>query len=162
MAVSLQARLDAIRHDLADAQQRLLAALARVGPEDWSRHSPRNEGWTIQDLLTHLTAAETGFVPTLKRMAEGQGGVPADFDPNRWNAGQLRRRGDTPPQQLKIDLQAAHAAMLAVLDGLDDHALDQRGHLSSGDEGSTEDCFRLVARHKRAHTEDIEAALDTR
>ena len=44
---------------------------------------------------------------------------------------------------------------------LSDLALDQRGHLSSGEEGSTEDNFRLVASHKRAHTEDIRAAFAT-
>jgi uncharacterized damage-inducible protein DinB len=160
--VSLDARVDAIRRDLVDAQQRLLAALDRVGPGGWSRHSPRNEGWTIQELLTHLSTSETAFVPTLKRMAEGQGGVPQDFDPNRWNAGQLRRRAETSPQQLRIDLEAAHAAMLSLLDSLDETALEQRGHLSSGVDGSTEDCFRLVASHKREHSQDIEAALDAR
>lgn len=151
-----------IRQDLTDAQLRLVQALERVGPDDWARHSPTNEGWTIQQLLTHLTTAETGFVPTLQRMAHGEGGVPPDFDPNRWNAGQLRRRAETPPDQLRRDLEGAHAAMLQLLDSMDDTALDQWGHLSSGEDGSTEDCFRLVARHKRGHTQDIEAALDRR
>jgi uncharacterized protein (TIGR03083 family) len=162
VGASLDARVAAIRQDLTDAQSRLRKALERVGPDDWSRHSPTNEGWTIQNLLTHLSTAETGFVPTLKRMSEGQGGVPQDFDPNRWNAGQLRRRAENNPEQLRIDLEAAHAAMLSLLDTLDDTALDQRGHLSSGVDGSTEDCFRLVADHKRAHTQDIEAALGDR
>jgi hypothetical protein len=49
--------------------------------------------------------------------------------------------------------------MLDLLDTLDDTALDQRGHLSSGTDGSTEDNFRLVAAHKRSHTDDIRAAL---
>lgn len=159
MGVSLDARVAAIRQDLTDAQLRLQQALDRVGKDDWSRHSPTNEGWTIQELLTHLSTSETGFVPTLERMAEGQGGVPQDFDPNRWNAGQLRRRAETTPEQLRTDLEAAHAAMLTLLDTMDEAALDQRGHLSSGDDGSTEDCFRLVASHKRGHTQDIEAAL---
>jgi uncharacterized damage-inducible protein DinB len=159
VGVSLNARVAAIRQDLVEAQQRLAAALDRVDANGWSRHSPTNAGWTIQDLLTHLSTSENGFVPTLKRMAHGEGGVPQDFDPNRWNAGQLRRRADTNPQQLRMDLEAAHAAMLSLLDGMDTNALDQRGHLSSGVDGSTEDCFRLVASHKRGHTADIEAAL---
>jgi uncharacterized protein (TIGR03083 family) len=155
-------RLADIRRDLADAQQQLRRVLDRVGPDDWSRQSPRNPGWTVRDFLTHLSTAESGFVPTLKRMAAGEGGVPDDFDPNRWNAGQLRRRGDTPSEQLRADLEAAHAAMLSLLDGLDAAALDRRGRLSTGVEGSTEDNFRLVASHKRSHTQDIEAALDAR
>ena len=141
-----------------DAQRQLLEVLDRVRPSDWSRTSP-NEGWTVRDLLTHLTTSETGFVPTIRGMAAGQGGVPADFDPDRWNAGQLRRRGDIAPDQLRAELEKSHQDMLALLDTLDDSALDHRGHLSSGVEGSTEDNFLLVASHKRGHTQDIRVAL---
>jgi uncharacterized protein (TIGR03083 family) len=153
-------RKDAIRLYLVEAQRALLDALDQVGPADWLRASP-NEGWTVRDLLTHLTTSESGFVPTLRRMAAGEGGVPADFDPNRWNAGQLRRRGEIAPDQLRKELESAHTDMLALLETLDDQALDHRGHLSSGAEGSTEDNFRLVAFHKRTHTEDIRAAFVT-
>jgi uncharacterized protein (TIGR03083 family) len=155
-----QERIAAIRDDLVEAQRDLLDVLDRVGPNDWLRPSP-NEGWTVRDLLIHLTTAESGFVGTLRRMAAGEGGVPADFDPNRWNAGQLRRRGEMPTEQLRLQLEEAHRDMLALLDGLDDAALDHRGHMSTGVEGSTEDNFRLVASHKRGHTSDIRAALST-
>jgi hypothetical protein len=50
--------------------------------------------------------------------------------------------------------------MLALLDELDEAALARRGHMTVGGEGSVEDQFRLVARHKRAHTGDLLAALD--
>ncbi len=152
-------RKAAIRQELVEAQRALLATLDQVGPDDWLRRSPTNEGWMVRELLTHLTSSESGFVPTLSRMSSGEGGVPADFDPNRWNAGQLRRRTDTPPEQLRSELESAHQHMLALLDSLDTAALDHRGHLSSGADGSTEDNFRLVAFHKRAHTADIQAAL---
>jgi uncharacterized protein (TIGR03083 family) len=156
-----QDRNAAIRQDLVDAQHGLLEVLDRVGPDDWLRPSP-NEGWTVRDLFIHLTTSESGFVGTLRRMAAGEGGVPVDFDPNRWNAGQLRRRGEMTVEQMRPELEAAHRDMLALLEGLDDAALDQRGHMSSGISGTTEDNFRLVASHKRSHTNDIRAALPTR
>jgi len=148
-----------IRADLVDAQRTLLDALDRVGPDDWLRRSPSNQGWMLRDLLVHLATSEAGFVGTLRRMAAGEGGVPADFDNHRWNAGQVRRRNDSPPAQLRAELEAAHAQMLALLDSVDPVALDHRGHLASGDDGSTEDNFRLVASHKREHTADIRAAF---
>jgi uncharacterized protein (TIGR03083 family) len=151
-------RKEILRDELVDAQHALLEVLDRVGPDDWQRLSP-NEGWTVRDLLTHVTTSESGFVGTLRRMAAGEGGVPVDFDPNRWNASQLRRRAETPTEQLRPELEASHAEMLALLDTLDDAALDEHGYLSTGVEGSTEDNFRLVATHKRAHTEDMRAAL---
>jgi uncharacterized protein (TIGR03083 family) len=155
---AVQDRKAAIRQELLSAQQELMAVLDRVGPADWGRTSP-NEGWTVQHLLTHLSTSEHGFVGTVRRMAAGDGGVPADFDPNRWNAGQLRRHAEVAPTELRERLETAHASILEVLDSLDDTGLDQRGYLSTGVEGSTEDCFRLLASHKRTHTEDIRAAL---
>lgn len=155
-------RKSAIRQDLVSAQRDLCDLLDRLGPDDWLRAGPANEGWTIRDLVTHLTTSETGFVPTLRRMASGQGGVPTDFDPNRWNASQLRRRAEIPADQLRPELEKSHAEMLELLDSLDETALNHRGHLSTGVEGSTEDNFRLVASHKREHTEQMRAALPSR
>jgi uncharacterized protein (TIGR03083 family) len=151
-------RKAAIRQELVGTQQDLSALLDRVAEDGWTRVSP-NEGWTIRDLLTHLSTSEHGFVGTIRRMADGEGGVPSDFDPNRWNAGQLRRNTEVTPAEMRQRLDASHTAMLEVLDTLDDAALDRRGYLSTGDEGSTEDCLRLVAAHKRIHTDDIRAAL---
>jgi uncharacterized protein (TIGR03083 family) len=151
-------RTVALRRQLDQAQDDLLATLDHVGPDEWSLPSP-NEGWTVRDLLTHLTSAETGFVTTLKRMATGRGGVPADFDPNRWNASQLRRRAEQTPEQLRAELERSFGEIVGALDALDDAALEQRGYLSTGVEGTTADNFRLVATHKRAHTDDIRAAL---
>jgi uncharacterized damage-inducible protein DinB len=161
MPVPESERKTSIRNDLVEAQQQLREALERVGADEWDSVSA-NEGWTVRQLVTHLTTAETGFVSTLRRMASGQGGVPVDFDPNRWNAGQLRRRGDVPVEQLRSELEGSHRAMLDLLEGCDDAALDQRGQLSTGVEGSTEDNFRLVASHKRDHTADIRSAFVTR
>jgi uncharacterized damage-inducible protein DinB len=153
-------RKTALRQQLIEAQQELREVLDRVEPGAWiSVHA--NEGWTVRDLLTHLTTAETGFVGTIRRMAAGQGGVPADFDANRWNAGQLRRRGEASSDELRSELEKSHEDMLALLDGLDDAALDHRGYLSSGAEGSTEDNVLLVISHKREHTSHIRSALNT-
>ena len=161
MPVPNPQRKASIQNELANAQQQLLDVLDGVGPTDWDSVSA-NEGWTIRNLLVHVTTAETGFVATLRHMAAGQGGVPVDFDPNRWNAGQIRRRGEVSVEQLRSELEKSHREMLELLETCDDAALDQRGHLSSGDEGSTEDNFLLVASHKRGHTADIRSALATR
>ncbi len=151
-------RTAALRTELESAQRDLIEVLDRVGADDWQRPSP-NEGWTILSLLTHLSTSEQGFVGTVRRMAAGEGGVPQDFDPNRWNAGQLRRNAEAAPADLRRRLETAYAENLALLETLDQTALEQRGWLSSGVEGSTEDCYRLIAAHKRGHTGDIRAAL---
>jgi len=147
-----------IRRDLVDAQQQVVMLLGSLGPDGWSRQTP-NEGWSVRDVLGHLSSSEAGFVSVMRKMAAGEGGVPADFDPNRWNAGQLRRRTEQTGEQFGAELTAAHADMLALLDGLGGAELDQRGYMSTGGEGSVEDVMRLCARHKRSHAEEIRAAL---
>ena len=152
-----EARRTAIRDDLVEAQQSLIAALDRIAEERWASSSP-NDGWLVRDLLAHLATSEVGFLSTLKRMAAGQGGVPEDFDPNRWNAGQIRRRSESSVAELRSMLEDAHHQVVELLGGLDDSALDRRGRMSIGAEGSTEDTFRLLSRHKREHTAQIVAA----
>jgi uncharacterized damage-inducible protein DinB len=152
-------RLAAIRHELVDAQSRLLDTLERVGLNEGGRESPNEPGWTVRDLLAHVATSEVGFLPTLRRMAQGGGGVPQDFDRNRWNAGQLRRQSDTPTPELVDRLKTAHQEMLDFLDTLEEQALDQRGWLTIGRDGTLEDALRVVASHKRTHADDMRAAL---
>jgi len=154
----VQDRKAAIREVLASSQQDLLDTLDRVKGDDWQRPSP-NEGWTIHSLLTHLATSEHGFVGMACRVAAGEDGVPRNYDRDRWNASQQRRNAEVTPAELRQRLESAHADILALLDRLDDAALDKRGFLSDYTEGSTEDCFRLMASHKREHTQHIQAAL---
>jgi hypothetical protein len=70
-------------------------------------------------------------------------------------------RKDASRQDLSPNEGGTVHDLLTHLDTLDDAALNHRGHLSSGVEGSTEENHRLVASHKRTHTEDIRAAFAT-
>src|SRR3954452_6015950 len=146
--MDLDERKADIRRDLVDAQQQTVMLLDGLGPHGWSRKTP-NEGWSVRDVLGHLSSSEAGFVSVMRKMAAGGGGVPPDFDPNRWNAGQLRRRTEQDGEQLRAELTAAHAEMLVLLDELGGAELDQRGYMSTGGGGSVEDVMRLCARHKR-------------
>ena len=159
MTGSTDERRAALRSELQSAQAELVTLLDRVGPDDWTRTSPETPEWSVLGLLTHLSTAERGFVRTIERQARGEGGVPTDFDPNRWNAAQLRRNAEATPTQLRDQLEAAHVEMLSLLERLDDAALDQRGWMTIGREGSVADVLELVAAHKRGHTADISAAL---
>jgi uncharacterized damage-inducible protein DinB len=147
-----------LRNELRSAEEDLIAVLDRIGPDDWTRTSPDTPDWSVLGLLTHLSTAERGFVRTIERQARGEGGVPTDFDPNRWNAAQLRRNVEATPTELREQLEAAHAEMLSLLERLDDAALDQRGWMTIGRDGSVEEVLKLVASHKRGHTADIAKA----
>src|SRR5262245_15821836 len=103
--MDLDARKADIRRDLTDAQQQVMALLSGLDEAGWARQTP-NEGWSVRDVLGHLSSSEAGFVSVMRKMASGGGGVPPDFDPNRWNAGQLRRRAEQTGEQFRAELNA--------------------------------------------------------
>jgi uncharacterized damage-inducible protein DinB len=162
MTTSADERREALLAELRATQADLLVVLDRVGPDDWGRIGAANQEWTVLGLLTHLSTAERGFVGSVKRQASGGGGVPADFDRDRWNASQLRRNAEASPAQLRAQLDAAHAELIALVADLDDAALDERGWLTVGREGSVEELLRVVASHKREHTADIAKVVGDR
>lgn len=151
----------ALRELLVETQEELQTALAAADRASaWEIVGPNNEGWSVRQLLVHLATSEAGFATTAERMARGEGAMPPDFDPNRWNAGQQRRRAETSIAELRSTLEESHRRTLEQLDRLDAETLrTRRGYLSTGQEGSLADLLRLLATHKRGHTADIEAAL---
>lgn len=147
-----------LRDDLAAAHQALRALLDTVGGDEWRLPTP-NEGWTVQDTLAHLCAGETGNAMIARRILEGVAKPVEGFDLNRWNQRQVEKRRDKTPDELWQELEAARAETLALLDSLTPEQLQLRGYRTTGDETTLEGVFRQIARHERAHTEDIRVAL---
>jgi uncharacterized protein (TIGR03083 family) len=77
------------------------SSLERVHPDAWQRPTTY-DGWTAHDLLAHLSSSqkalprlvESAFTPPVA----AAGAEP--FDPDRWNASQIRRRRDQPGESL--------------------------------------------------------------
>jgi hypothetical protein len=119
---------------------------------DWSSPADDAEGgWTARELLAHLASTQTGFTQALRTSRESATPAREPFDPDRWNASQMRRRQDASANDLLEELSGAssalHAALVAAdlrlpaavgpwaglplgqaLDGMLDH---QRTHLAS-------------------------------
>ena len=146
------------RRALQDAQAALTHQLDRAREESFALPLADSE-WRARDLLVHLTTTEAGLGALARRIGSGEGGLPENYDPHRWNAGQVRRRGDSPISELRSELERSHAEMLAYLDDLDEEALGHRGRMPMGEDGSVFDVLDLVAHHKREHTAQLEAAL---
>jgi hypothetical protein len=146
------------RRALQDAQAALTHQLDRAREESFALPLANSE-WRTRDLVVHLATTEAGLGTLARRIGTGEGGLPENYDPHMWNAGQVRRRGDSPISELRGELERSHAEMLAYLDDLDQEALGHRGRMPMGEEGSVFDVLDLVARHKREHTSQLEAAL---
>jgi hypothetical protein len=160
LMASFEMRKQAIRADLINSHLRLGNVLEQTEGR-WLNVGPTQD-WNVRELLAHLATAEAGHLATVRRIAAGEGGVPDNFDADRWNAGQLRRTADLDVASLRQRLDAAHAEMLTALEATTELAMSQPARLATGANGTLADEFTLVAAHKREHTLELEAALADR
>jgi uncharacterized protein (TIGR03083 family) len=158
-SADLNARKAAIARELAEAREGLLAAVRLVDEAAWEMPTA-NEGWSVRDVLAHVASGETTIQALLRRMADGRGGVPDDFDLDRYNASQLRRRAEQTVPQLLAELDVARGQTLEALAAATAQALSQRGRHPRGMITTLEETFRIIARHDREHTQDIRAAIE--
>jgi uncharacterized protein (TIGR03083 family) len=146
-----------LRAELDDALARLKALVAHVPAEAWSRPTV-NPGWSARDLLAHLVSAETGNLSIARRILQGEGQPVAGFDLARWNQRQIEKLGARMPAELLAELERARQETLQLLASLSVADLDRAGFRTTGEPTTVAGVFQQIARHLRAHTEEIRAA----
>jgi hypothetical protein len=132
-----------------------------LGEADWATpvYSAEAGQWTARDVLAHLADSERGQLGQVKRLVAGEQTVPPDFDLNRWNKRVVQKRAGQSPGELLGEIRAAYAALLGLLEGLDDADLDKVGRHARGDPLSAEGYFRRIAEHRAQHAAESRAAL---
>jgi pimeloyl-ACP methyl ester carboxylesterase len=153
----------------ADLERTALAAsfwdVARRASElegDWAGPAqPDEEGWTRKDLLGHLSSSQR----VLASMATNPATPPASdrepappFDPDRWNASQIRRRKDTPVPELQAELRDGAVNLQAALMEAD---LDRIAVIGAFAGRPLDEALRLMADHQREHLHELTSALST-
>jgi uncharacterized protein (TIGR03083 family) len=101
-------------------RRRLLASLALLSDDDW-REPSRCDGWSVQDVATHLTTVN-GFWRW--SITAGLAGSPtrllAGFDPKATPAALVDAAGSTPPSAALAALVESDEALCEVVGSLDD------------------------------------------
>lgn len=105
-------------------RRRLLASLEALDDRSWSAPS-RCDGWSAQDVASHLATADGFWAFSL---AQGLSGSPTDvlrgFDPVASPASLVEPTRAQAPAEVLDAFRSANRAFEAVVDGLDDAALD--------------------------------------
>ena len=137
----------------------LRAGLADVSAEvlglegDWGAPTGYRD-WTAKDLLAHLASTQAAL-PAISRSRATAGGGEA-FDPDRWNASQVRRRRETPTAELKGELRKAGEEMdllLAELAVAEPVGSGTYAGLSSGE------ALQKMVEHQRDHLAELRRSL---
>lgn len=154
----MEDRKKAIVADLTAAREGLLQLAGGLAAADWQRPAYA-EGWTVRDILAHLTAAEPGNITIARRILNGEEGFVPEFDLNRWNARQVAKRQERTVPELLNDVAEARQETLHLLDSLTEEDLSKQGRRTTGEITTVEGVFYQIARHERAHTEDMRRAV---
>lgn len=127
---------------------------------DWSRLAQGDaEGWTAKDLLAHLSSTQVAIaaiVATPPAPPDPAAPPRPPFDANRWNAGQVARRRDTPPEALISELSDATAAVRV---GLLDADLAGPAPIGPYAGQALGRALAAMADHQRGHLEELSRAL---
>lgn len=118
-----------------------------------------NGRWRLRELLAHLIAAEQGFLELIQNVAGGGAGVSEDFDVDAYN-----HRTVAAYQDLEVDMLLGQFAMVrertaAVVGGLHDEQLEQRGRHPHLGDASLDEMIRLIYHHNNLHLRDVRHAL---
>lgn len=105
-------------HPLIGQRRRLEGVLAQLSEEEWL-HPSRCEGWTVQDVVTHLVSTNGFWALSIQA---GVAGEPtrflAAFDPVASPAQHVDQVQGTPVRETLEQLSSSTAALAAVVEGL--------------------------------------------
>ena len=150
-------RKDKLRQTIQADDAASLAIFKRLTADQWERPVPSDEGadWKARDVLNHAAISESGQLVVIQRLLAGQGGVPEDFDINRYNRRSVQKQADRTVDEILAAIAREHAQVLAALDGVSEADLDKTGRHARGDTLSVAQFFNRITEHRRQHAEEL-------
>jgi uncharacterized protein (TIGR03083 family) len=107
-------------HPMVGQRQRLEALLRDLSEDQW-QHATRCEGWSVQDVITHLSSTNGFWAFSIQ---QGLAGEPTEFlaafDPVASPALLVDQVQDTPPRVTLDQFAESNAALAATVAALDD------------------------------------------
>ncbi len=158
--------ITAIRSRLDSERRRLLETFENLPLDIIER--PFQGGWSIKDILAHVTVGESVNVAFAQRMlvkesprqveefANTYPDFPVPFDLDRFNAWMTERLGPQSWNEVRSALDRARAETLAWLGTLSPVQLERKGEHAVWGIQTVRSMLRILAIHDRFHRADIE------
>jgi pimeloyl-ACP methyl ester carboxylesterase len=116
-------------------------------------------GWTAKDLLAHLSSTQralAAIVTTPPEAPDAAREARPPFEPDGWNASQLRRRQDTPASALQVELREGAVSLQAALMEAELDAVTATGAYAGH---RLDAALDAMAVHQRGHLGELVSAL---
>ena len=150
-------RKDKLRQTIQADNAASMAVFKSLSVDQWNQPVPSDEGadWKARDVLNHAAISEGGQLVVIQRVLAGQGGVPSDFDINRYNRRSVQKQAERTVDEMLASIAHSHAQVLAALDRVSDADLDKTGRHARGDTLTVEKFFHRITEHRRQHAEEL-------
>ena len=133
-----------------------LASIVRALHGDWSAPVAGYEGWSCKDLLAHLSSTEASLAAVVRSTSQPPRDGAAPFDPNRWNASQVRKRAETDSQELLNEFDMGTTQLVDALTDLD---MDKPVTVGAFPGYTVRNAMAEMLEHQTHHLDDLRAAL---
>src|SRR5579859_6817418 len=135
-----------------------LASIVRALHGDWSAPATGYEGWTLKDLLAHLSSTQASLPAVAESVTQEQKPGAEPFDADRWNRSQVRKRADKDAQELLDEFDSGTTKLVDTLTDID---LTKRVTIGAYPGYTLGAAMAEMLEHQRKHLEDLRAALHT-
>lgn len=150
-------QIESLVAELTATRAYLVSVATQIRP-DQVLNSTENPVWNVHDVLAHLAVSERGLQATVQRFLAGEA-LPDGFSLDYWNQRQVGKLQERSVDELLASLAGSRRETLAFLGTLNEDQLAVRGVHPAGFETSVAGVFRVMARHERAHGQEIARAL---
>ncbi|MBI4674217.1 MAG: DinB family protein [Chloroflexi bacterium] len=139
----------------ARSRETLLSCVARLNATQVKELLPGRD-WSVQDTLSHIATNEGLMRELLRDVALGTNtALPDDFDNQRFNDEQVAAGRSKSIEQLRAELEASYAQLVALLESFTPEMLNRRGtHPAAGDTNVKEFFLAMYAHHE-VHCRDV-------
>ena len=133
-----------------------LASIVRALHGDWSAPVSGYDGWTCHDLLAHLSSTQASLATVAESSTKSAPEGATPFDPNRWNASQVRKRAEKDPQELLDEFDMGTTQLVDALSDLD---MQKEVRVGAFPGYTLRDAMAKMLEHQKHHLDDLRASL---
>jgi uncharacterized damage-inducible protein DinB len=125
-------------------------------PDDALRRRPRDEQWSVLEVLAHLPAVDEHWLAQAMAIRADPTYVFVPFDDERWKQEHAGVR-ELPAALVLTQVEDAHASVLRALAALPAGDLGRAGRHPRGVPYTVRDVFLRYIPHDQSHAEQIDA-----
>ena len=112
--------------------------------------------WSIKDTLIHIAANEALMTRLRADIAEGgPSELPADFENQKYNDETVAAGRSKSMEQLRADLDASYAHIIAVLETMTPEKLNHMGTHPAAGNTTVKEFFLAMYAHHEIHCRDV-------